>query len=407
MRKRFKNLLFLIGMLIVISLLLGLFYFIYKKYLTNDGDIKITGNLSINYHDGSKLKIKGSKKTSITLINDGDEDIYYYIEFINVSNADDVKYSVTDNDLVNIEDKLNNFNTIISSYNLIKAGQIIEYDLSFKANKKEKYSIEINIEKEALESNTFSETILKNNVIKNNPDTTIGKEVALKDEGLIKSVDDNGTTYYFRGDVQNNNVLINDLKFKIVRINGDGSVRLVLDGATDELKKYYDDASKYYYKDSNINTYLNAWITQNLGKNDKYLATTKYCNDVLLNDDTFYSYTRIIEDNIPSFICLSERVSGKIALLTVDEAIYAGATVEEENKSFYLYNKGIDNESYLMSSAKNENGEYYPFALSSSGKIVNNVSGNLLRHVRPVITIIKTASVSGMGTIDDPYMLTN
>ena len=39
------------------------------------------------------------------------------------------------------------------------------------------------------------------------------EEVALNDEGLIKTTDDYGTSYYFRGNVTNNNVLINDLKF--------------------------------------------------------------------------------------------------------------------------------------------------------------------------------------------------
>ena len=51
------------------------------------------------------------------------------------------------------------------------------------------------------------------------------------------------------------------------------------------------------------------------------------------------------------------------------------------------------------------NNTYYPFVLSTTGKIISNVPGDYLRSLRPVITIIKTAMVTGTGTIDDPYIL--
>ena len=58
-----------------------------------------------------------------------------------------------------------------------------------------------------------------------------------------------------------------------------------------------------------------------------------------------------------------------------------------------------------MSSAKMVNNTYYPFVLSTTGKIISDVPGDYLRSLRPVITIIKTAMVSGSGTINDPYIL--
>ena len=202
-----------------------------------------------------------------------------------------------------------------------------------------------------------------------------------------------------------NNVSINNLNFKIVRINGDGSVRLVLANDTGELKKYVDSNEKYSYKDSVIRAYLDSWITINLGDYTSFLATQKYCNDILLNDNTFYAYTRVVEDYIPSFICLSDKVTSKVALLTVDEVLFAGASPNEENTSYYLYNESIETDSFLMSSSKLVNGIYYPFALSKNGKVLSDVSGSFLRSVRPVITIIKTALVEGDGTSSNPYKL--
>ena len=405
MRARFKSALGFIMMLLIIAIVLFAFYFVYKKMRSSDGDIKITGDLSINFHNGKKIKIDKEFKTKITVINNGNEDIYYYIEFINPKNASGVTYTLTDNALINVSDELPKHNEIISSYILIKKGEIHDYELTFKNTSDNVAGVELDCEQEALNNNTFAETILKNNEIKSESKTVVGKEIATEDEGLIKTVDDYGATYYFRGNVQNNNVSINNLNFKIVRINGDGSVRLALASDTGELKKYVDSNDKYGYKDSVIKAYLDSWIDINLGDYTSFLATQKYCNDVLLNENTFYAYTRVVEDFIPSFICLSDKVSSKVALLTVDEVLFAGASSNEENTSYYLYNDSIETDSFLMSSSKLSNGIYYPFALSKNGKVLSDVSGSFLRSVRPVITIIKTALVEGDGTSANPYKL--
>lgn len=405
MRARFKSALGFIMMLLIISIVLFAFYFVYKKVRSSDGDIKITGDLSINFHNGKKINIDKEYKTKITVINNGNEDIYYYIEFINPKNASGVTYTLTDNALINVSDELPKHNEIISSYILIKKGEIHDYELTFKNTSDNVASVELDCEQETLNNNTFAETILKNNEIKSESKTVVGKEIATEDEGLIKTVDDYGATYYFRGNVQNNNVSINNLNFKIVRINGDGSVRLALASDTGELKKYVDSNDKYGYKDSVIKAYLDSWIDINLGDYASFLATQKYCNDVLLNENTFYAYTRVVEDFIPSFICLSDKVSSKVALLTVDEVLFAGASSNEENTSYYLYNDSIETDSFLMSSSKLSNGIYYPFALSKNGKVLSDVSGSFLRSVRPVITIIKTALVEGDGTSANPYKL--
>ena len=404
MRKRFKGLLCFIAFLLILSTVLFAFYFVYTKVSKKDGDIKITGSLSINFHDGNVIDFDKTKNTKITIINNGKEGTYYYIEFINLNNESDINYSLTDNNIINISDKLTNHSEVISSYIYIDAGEIQNYDLKFSSSSENNKRIEINIEEESLESNSFAETILKNNVVKDKPLTIVGKQEATTDEGLIEESDDFGSSYYFRGNTLNNNVLINNLKFKIVRINGDGSVKLVLDENIEQLTKYTEDEN-FSFKKSTIYSTLNNWINENLGKYSIYLSNQKYCNDTLLNDNTFYTYTRITEDNIPSLVCLGEKFTSKVALLTVDEVLFAGATINNDNKSFYLYNENITSDVYLMSSAKMVNNTYYPFVLSTTGKIISDVPGDYLRSLRPVITIIKTAMVSGSGTINDPYIL--
>ena len=75
---------------------------------------------------------------------------------------------------------------------------------------------------------TFAETILANNEVKA-PLTTPGTAVSTASEALLASTpDDYGTSYYFRGAVTNNYAEFANKCWKIVRVGGDGSVKLVL-----------------------------------------------------------------------------------------------------------------------------------------------------------------------------------
>ena len=59
--------------------------------------------------------------------------------------------------------------------------------------------------------------------------STIRSEV-----GLYAVEDDYGTSYIYRGDVLNNNVYFGGYYWKIIRMNGDGSIRLIYNGETSD-----------------------------------------------------------------------------------------------------------------------------------------------------------------------------
>ena len=50
--------------------------------------------------------------------------------------------------------------------------------------------------------------------------------------GIYEAEDDLGTTYYFRGAVENNYVKFAGFYWRIIRINGDGTIRMIYDGTT-------------------------------------------------------------------------------------------------------------------------------------------------------------------------------
>ncbi len=53
---------------------------------------------------------------------------------------------------------------------------------------------------------------------------------ATTDEGVFEMEDDYGTSYYYRGAVENNYVKFAGFYWRIIRVNGDGSLRIIYDG---------------------------------------------------------------------------------------------------------------------------------------------------------------------------------
>jgi len=99
--------------------------------------------------------------------------------------------------------------------------------------------------------------------------------------GIYQAKDDDGMSYYYRGDVNNNYVKFANKWWRIIRINGDGSIRLIYDGtsahqngevtedsiAVTSVKFSHKDA--YYYSSSD-----NAYVKDNAYVGFKYTVGT-------------------------------------------------------------------------------------------------------------------------------------
>lgn len=385
---------------------LGLFYLVIKpRKLKNQKEVIVTDFLSINFNNGSKIKAIGNKKVSFKIINYTKKKANYFIEFINPHNVENTSYILKKDGKEYKKGKVNSFNTTITEYISIEPEEEHDYTLTFKNDKYNIYKITININEQALKTNTFSDIVIKNNPI-NVPKTSVGEEIAIENEGLISSYDDYGTAYYFRGNAQNNYVKLDDFLFRILRINGDGSVRLVLNDVIEEKFKFYEDKDNISFTSSDIKRGLNNWLNSFLLKYSKYIANHKYCEEKVDNKGSFKAYNRIIVDKNPSLICFGNLFSSKVAYLTADDVLYAGATVNDINKSFFLYNENITEKVYLMTPSFYQRDNLYPYVLNEKGKVVYDVVGTTLLSVRPVISIVKTATISGDGTINNPYILT-
>lgn len=157
-------------------------------------------------------------------------------------------------------------------------------------------------------------TVSGNNGVKYNSDNTTTSNQGDSTNGIYKAEDDLGTSYYFRGAVENNYVSFANFYWRIIRINGDGSIRMIYAG-TSPHENGYDDSSTYYTRigwtaynsffddnahvgymygtpssstyaethantnDSTIKTYIDAWYQNNLSSYSSYIADAIYCND--------------------------------------------------------------------------------------------------------------------------------
>lgn len=405
MRAIYKAFLSFIGFLLLLIISVGVLYFFYDKVMEPESDIEVSGNLSINYISGKNFTVEDNLTMKFSVTNSGQEINYYNIYFSKIRGEGN--YKLYHNDVLITEGELKTIDEIGTDYISIDINETKEYRLEIKNIGESNLRGILNVRIHESLNTTFADLILKNSPASLNALTNVGEEIATENEGLIKSNDDIGVSYYFRGNINNNYVAFGDMLWRIVRINGDGTVRLILDDVTDTISNYYlTDNFVREYEISNINSYLKSWLEQNLEDYTDYIANEKYCSDITYDEDyNFHAYDRIITNKIPTLNCLGKRITSNIGLLTIDEVILAGASPTSYNRDFYLYNKDIKEPWYTMTGAKGNDTSMNMFMIDASGNINSTINGNLYRNVRPVINLIKNIEMTGAGTLEDPYKL--
>ena len=285
---------------------------------------------------------------------------------------------------------------------------------------------------------TINELIFKNNEIKNAPVTTPGSEAATTDEGLIKGgIDDyNSNMYYFRGKVENNYIKLGEDLWRIVKVNGDGSVKIILnDLVLDEngeavLTQYNTESygatisevlNLLNFENSRLLVELKKYYNEKLLDYDKIIENTKFCTDLSYPTYTtiiyFSTFTRLNKLTAPVSKCSSTSYiyEEKIGSLTSDEIVYAGAASYVTNsnkilnKSLYLhinnykfkYFHTISPNFYYIMSDKTSSNIVYDFELG--GLVGSDLENNF--GIRPVISIKGDIKAKGMGTSNNPYEL--
>ena len=274
-----------------------------------------------------------------------------------------------------------------------------------------------------------------------------------------------GRTYYFAGNSIDNWIKFAGFYWRIIRINEDGSIRLIYNGTsnattgtgtqigTSAYNSSYNDnayvgymygntgASSYSSTHANTNNstikdVLDSWYQSNLSSYANSIdGNAGFCGnrtpstsiDSIDNfggtgtTTTYYGgYVRLYgqSNGVPTFECANnsdlyttrgssqgnKALTNPIGLISMDEVWYAGGFGDIANQSYYLYT----NQNYwTMSSAWYDYNYGYAdvFAVYSSGSLSDWGVGNIL-GVRPVINLKADIQfISGDGTSSNPYII--
>ena len=292
---------------------------------------------------------------------------------------------------------------------------------------------------------------------------------------LYTSTEDNKTVYYFAGNPTDNwvkfgkNASNQDLYWRIIRTNSDGSVRLLYHSTSTTAENAYIALDTRFNTTSNdpmyvgymygtsgslvnnrtntnnstIKTVIDNWYKSNLEAKGytKYLSTTAvYCNDRSITAGTYsidssfdYAvrtrlavFTGLDTNTTPSYDCATTedkftvdkstgngKLTYPIALMTADEVVFAGG---KGAAAWYLHNSvrvksSTGSNGWLLLSPYLWNREYdyasvFYVQASTYGRI--NETSVTSRHmgVRPAISLKSCVKYSsGDGTVSDPYTI--
>ena len=299
-----------------------------------------------------------------------------------------------------------------------------------------------------------SSEILSNVTI--NEGTPDFSQVATTDEGVYKAEDDDGDTYYFRGAVTNNYVKFANKFWRIIRINGDGTIRLIYQGtsATSTGTNAQIGTSAFVSGYSNNNMYvgfkytsgqvhgtgtkstilgvLETWYNNNLADYASKLDTNAgFCGDrtpstseTEINNQggtgttqTYYGgYIRLDTNKSPILNCSKEdlytmltsykgnkSLEYPIGLITADEVSMAGGVESSKNNAYYLYT-GQAYRTITPSWFNKGNTSAFVFSVWTDGSI-GSYSVDSSYGVRPVINLRQDVKLTGTGTMNDPYVV--
>ena len=381
-----------VALLITVICVIGVSYAWFRLYLSQSENNKITARtcFDVSFTENTdKISLVDAvpeddsdglreKPFTFTLKNNCEGYVKAYITIDSAYRTSTSSSYLKDNQVkVNVSPK----GTVVSNGMLLTAGELMEIDnnsrgyiinvTGLESNEEKSFDLRLWMDGAVTQSDGLNKTwegsvvvttVAENHATWNNPGegtllaaikrdntvttptTTPGTEISADTEAVLASTeDDYGTSYYFRGAVTNNFVEYANMCWRIVRVTGDGSIKLVLynyNGLTstnntpsssmpcnvtgndyvfakyegDTYKSafnsiYYDNAyvgfmygtagaSSYAEAHANTNasvilTSLNKWYTNVLSKQanfkDSQLADTIWCNDKSVVTDLIFN----------------------------------------------------------------------------------------------------------------------
>lgn len=214
---------------------------------------------------------------------------------------------------------------------------------------------------------------------------------------------------------EDNYVTFASKTWRIMRINGDGTIRLIMQNGinSNKLISFNTIRNSYtymYYTNSTAQKELNDWYSvNNLTNYENEVVTSQYCEQAKTSHSNSYTFgsavTELYTNYTPSLLCTNDGngkgiINEKVGLITYDELVMAGGKYDTAS-NFYLNN---GNHYWSLSPSEFYNSIAYVWRVNATGTITKtNVATTL--GIRPIIYLNKDILASGLGTIDSPYII--
>jgi len=352
---------------------------------------------------------------------------------------------------------------VIATNQFINSTTGIEYDLYIWINQTgvsqngmqgQTFSMKIVADGSAVKLNTLASVILgENNANGTTTAPTFGSTSTDRglyvQQGDITKSEMGFPTYYFRGnttsDTINSSYVMNNyvsfgtyqttdgentvgapIIWRVVRINEDGSIRLISENAVLGTIAFNPQGSSFYVnadteagESDTIKDIVEDWYDTNIGSNatlNSKVVTSSFCNDMSVSGDSFAAYIRLeSETPNPIFICPSgadtvyetlsaKTVYEKVGLITADESIYSGLSFKTEASS-YLKDSAVN---FWTPTPKNINTTYVHINSLLSGFSTNSSGipkGRAVINLSPDVLVANSDVPNAGQTAETAYTI--
>ena len=493
MNSRQKVIVSITGIFIVLLALVGLTYAYFLTRITgneNEKSISVTtANLELVYGDGNNLVTASNIEPgdpitpkTFTVTNNGNatvENFNIYLEDVknSLSRKTDMIYTITcTNTTVGatsttcdefevIENEVNGSELVFPSVVSIIARDTLEPATETTNAEQHTYTItltykEMNVDQsedmnKRVEAKVniydgktkfLATEMIKNAIYPYDSTSTVflkDKIIGVNNKLLSIAEDNFGDSYYYNGNVNDNYLNYSGMCFRIMRIQGNGTIKIILADENNECnspnysitseigkmsglmnagQEYVFSSGPSFYGYNDLNNWLNNKI---LDKKD--IELSEWCND-----RTYFDYSEPegggtptikfgasgrIENHTTTFKCFDEYSINKnnyknIGTLTADEV-----DLSTNNGTYLTINANKSDIKYATLSPANlygDIGEYLSYVVLSSGGLSTLLTGGtapeLPASLRPVIVLKKDTKVFinseiNPGTFTNPYIV--
>ncbi len=371
--------------------------------------------------------LNDSNETSATYEISANTTKLIVLKVNNLGNSN-IKYQITGTiidgikvDLINSED--NKLNGILEStkskYIYLNVTNETEENKNIIFNMNANYEtlnfdlIDSNINISDNELDKLNDLILTNALSSYN---TENQETSQYNNGDISlnSIEDNyGTSYYYKGNVIDNYINFNDMCFRIVRILGNGNIKLILEDANNTCENLNDtitniyETDKLFFDDFNSE---NLYNFKNITDDNKLYLVDESWNNLTTKDTKYNALDEILTESDLETCTKDNTCEYNYNLNKIEDLKFENPINSIFGSLSYKEVKIIGDNSYLNNNKFNlielsnyKNNIDYRYIYENNKLTTELVSTKY--NYRPSIVLNSNITVTGNGTISNPYII--